>query len=130
MSGLTPRPDRRPRPAARPAVGPSTLADVLDRVLDKGLVIAGDIRINISDVELLTIKLRLLVASVDTARDMGIDWWGGDPFLSGDPRKLERENEELQRRIAQLESRLAELGAGGEAGRDDDAEGAEDSDGT
>ena len=106
MSGLTPRPDRRPPPAARPAAGPSTLADVLDRVLDKGLVIAGDIRINISDVELLTIKLRLLVASVDTARDMGIDWWGGDPFLSGDPRKLERETPDLPCSEAAIISRL------------------------
>jgi hypothetical protein len=60
----------------------STLADVLERVLDKGLVIAGDIRVNLLDIELLTIKIRLLVASVDKAREMGIDWWEGDPFLS------------------------------------------------
>jgi hypothetical protein len=62
--------------------GPAQLADVLERVLDKGIVIAGDIQINLLDIELLTIKLRLLVASADKAREMGIDWWQGDPFLS------------------------------------------------
>jgi gas vesicle protein GvpA/GvpJ/GvpM family len=61
---------------------PSNLADVLERVLDKGIVIAGDIRIDLVDVELLTIKLRLLVASVDRAREMGIDWWEHDPMLT------------------------------------------------
>ena len=59
-----------------------SLADVLERVLDKGMVIAGDIRINLLDIELLTIKLRLLVASVDKAKEMGIDWWERDPSLS------------------------------------------------
>ncbi|MFP1624459.1 gas vesicle protein [Streptomyces sp. 5K101] len=63
--------------------GSSTnLADILERVLDKGVVIAGDIRINLLDIELLTIKLRLLVASVDKAKEMGIDWWEHDPSLS------------------------------------------------
>jgi gas vesicle protein GvpA/GvpJ/GvpM family len=62
--------------------GPAQLADVLERVLDKGIVIAGDIRINLLDIELLTVKLRLLIASADKAREMGIDWWQGDPFLS------------------------------------------------
>jgi gas vesicle protein GvpA/GvpJ/GvpM family len=61
---------------------PAQLADVLERVLDKGIVIAGDIKINLLDIELLTVKLRLLVASADKAREMGIDWWEGDPFLS------------------------------------------------
>ncbi|HEY6962011.1 MAG TPA: gas vesicle protein [Gaiellaceae bacterium] len=62
--------------------GPAQLADVLERVLDKGIVIAGDIQINLLDIELLTIRLRLLVASADKAREMGIDWWQDDPFLS------------------------------------------------
>jgi hypothetical protein len=62
---------------------PAQLADVLERVLDKGIVIAGDIQINLLDIELLTIKIRLLIASADKAREMGIDWWNGDPFLSG-----------------------------------------------
>src|SRR3954447_4223210 len=73
------------RDLTRPLGGrePAQLADVLERVLDKGIVIAGDIQINLLDIELLTIKLRLLVASADKAREMGIDWWQGDPFLSG-----------------------------------------------
>ena len=62
---------------------PAQLADVLERVLDKGIVIAGDIQINLLDIELLTVKLRLLIASADKAREMGIDWWQNDPFLSG-----------------------------------------------
>lgn len=57
------------------------LADLLDRILDKGVVIAGDIKINLVEVELLTIKIRLLVASVDKAKSMGINWWENDPFL-------------------------------------------------
>jgi hypothetical protein len=61
---------------------PASLADVLERVLDKGIVIAGDIRVDLVGVELLTIRLRLLVASVDRAREMGIDWWEHDPMLS------------------------------------------------
>jgi hypothetical protein len=62
--------------------GSANLADILERVLDKGVVIAGDIRINLLDIELLTIKLRLVVASVDKAKEMGIDWWERDPALS------------------------------------------------
>jgi Gas vesicle protein len=69
---------------------PAQLADVLERVLDKGIVIVGDIQINLLDIELLTIKLRLLVASADKAREMGIDWWDGDAFLSrGSDKSLE-----------------------------------------
>ncbi len=60
----------------------TSLADLLERVLDKGIVIAGDIQINLLDIELLTVKIRLLIASADKAREMGIDWWQGDPFLS------------------------------------------------
>src|ERR671933_1559299 len=69
-------------PAA--AEGGGNLADVLERVLDKGVVIAGDIRVNLLDIELLTIKLRLIVASVDTARRIGLTWWESDPWLSGE----------------------------------------------
>ena len=61
---------------------PASLPDVLERVLDKGIVIAGDIQINLLDIELLTVKLRLLIASADKAKEMGIDWWQDDPFLS------------------------------------------------
>jgi hypothetical protein len=79
---------------------PTNLADVLDRVLDKGLVIVGDIRVNLLDIELLTIKLRLLIASVDTARQMGIDWWERDPWLSSDSNELLEENRRLRRELA------------------------------
>jgi hypothetical protein len=82
---------------------PLGLADVLERVLDKGLVIAGDIRVNLLDIELLTIKIRLLVASVDKAREMGIDWWEHDPSLSSGERDLDEENKALRTRVAELE---------------------------
>ncbi|HYY34348.1 MAG TPA: gas vesicle protein [Gaiellaceae bacterium] len=76
---------------------PAQLADVLERVLDKGIVIAGDIQINVLDIELLTVKLRLLIASADKAREMGIDWWQGDPFLS------RRDGNALEDRLRRLE---------------------------
>ncbi|WP_411103023.1 gas vesicle protein [Streptomyces sp. cmx-4-9] len=82
----------------------SSLADILERVLDKGIVIAGDIRINLLDIELLTIKLRILIASVDKAKEMGIDWWEHDPSLSsrhtGSP--LEQENRRLRAELEEL----------------------------
>jgi hypothetical protein len=81
-----------------------SLADILERVLDKGIVIAGDIRIDLLDIELLTIRIRLLVASVDKAQEMGIDWWRNDPMLTVKERGLAEENEELRRRIEELES--------------------------
>ncbi|MGW1373114.1 gas vesicle protein [Streptomyces sp. NPDC002446] len=71
----------------------ANLADILERVLDKGVVIAGDIQINLLDIELLTIKLRLLVASVDKAKEMGIDWWEYDPSLSSRARTPQRASE-------------------------------------
>src|SRR5438067_12403603 len=77
---------------------PAQLADVLARVLDKGIVIAGDIQVNLLDIELLTIRLRLLVAAADKAREMGIDWWEGDPFLGRG-----QKNEELEDRLKRLE---------------------------
>lgn len=82
----------------------ASLADVLERVLDKGVVIAGDIRINLLDIELLTVRIRLLIASVDKAREMGIDWWERDPTLSAGDRDLEQENRQLRERLAELES--------------------------
>ena len=93
---------------------PDSLADVLERVLDKGIVIAGDIVVNILDIELLTLKLRLFVSSADTAREMGLDWWCRDPFFSGQPEQPDAvaggdradEVEALQRRIAALEEQL------------------------
>ena len=90
----------------------TNLADILERVLDKGIVIAGDIQINLLDIELLTIKLRLLIASVERAREMGINWWEGDSSLQslepaeGENGRLERENRELRERLERLERRL------------------------
>ncbi|MFD7433827.1 gas vesicle protein [Streptomyces sp. NPDC059861] len=88
----------------------ANLADILERVLDKGVVIAGDIRINLLDIELLTIKLRLIVASVDKAKEMGIDWWEDDPALSSGARRRElaKENAELRERLAALETGRAQ----------------------
>ena len=97
------------------AGGPANLADILERVLDKGIVIAGDIQINLLDIELLTIKLRLLIASVERAREMGINWWEDDPTLqsgNGDTKRLEEENRELRDRLERLERRLEEPGGG------------------
>jgi hypothetical protein len=92
--------------------GSASLADILERVLDKGIVIAGDIQINLLDIELLTIKLRLLVASVDKAKEMGIDWWEGDPALSKQAHALEEENRDLRERLERLESAVLEPGTG------------------
>jgi len=122
--------DERPLPShstanrlpGRPTPG-TNLADILERVLDKGIVIAGDIQINLLDVELLTIKLRLLIASVDRAREMGIDWWESDASLqkldagedngNGNGRaQLEQENRELRERLDRLEARLEERTSG------------------
>ncbi|MDP3893127.1 gas vesicle protein [Nocardioides sp.] len=100
-------------PASRPYTGPvgqsghpqpASLADILERVLDKGIIIAGDIRVNLLDIELLTIKIRLLIVSVDKAEEMGIDWWRHDPMLSMKERGLAEENQQLRERLEQLES--------------------------
>ncbi|MER6349152.1 gas vesicle protein [Streptomyces sp. NPDC001595] len=84
------------------------LADLLERVLDKGIVIAGDIKIDLLDIELLTIRLRLFIASVDTAKKAGIDWWETDPALSSRAAKdaLALENARLRERLAALEDTL------------------------
>src|ERR687887_427809 len=83
---------------------PANLGDILERVLDKGIVIAGDIQVNLLDIELLTIKLRLVVASLETAREVGIDWWERDPWLTGESPDLVRKNRELRGRLAELEA--------------------------
>jgi hypothetical protein len=97
---------RRSSLAARPPSGDS-LADILERVLDKGIVIAGDIQINLLDIELLTIKLRLIVASIDKAKEIGIDWWESDPALSSQAGRLTAENRLLRERLDRLERGLA-----------------------
>ena len=93
-----------PNGGTTPAPQPANLADILERVLDKGIVIAGDIRVNLLDIELLTVKIRLLVVSVDKAAEMGIDWWRTDPTLSSHAAELSQENAELRRRLEALES--------------------------
>ena len=82
---------------------PANLADILERVLDKGIIIAGDIRVNLLDIELLTIKIRLLVVSVDKAQEMGIDWWHNDPMLNSRAQDLEDENRALRERLKEIE---------------------------
>jgi hypothetical protein len=88
------------------ATSGSSLADILERVLDKGIVIAGDITVSLADVELLNIKVRLLVASVDKAMEMGINWWESDPYLSSRAHQIERENQLLRERLERLEASI------------------------
>ena len=105
---------RIPRPGTRDYLEKAhphtdSLADVLERVLDKGIVIAGDIQIRLLDIELLTIKIRLLVASVDRAREMGINWWENDEYLTQlDDVPDKGELNELTRRLEALEGRISE----------------------
>jgi hypothetical protein len=84
----------------------STLADILERVLDKGIVIAGDISVSIASTELLHIRIRLLISSVDKAKEMGINWWENDPYLSSKAQTLMAENQQLQQRLAGLEEQI------------------------
>jgi hypothetical protein len=88
------------------SINATGLADILERVLDKGIVIAGDIKIQIADIDLLTIKIRLLVASVDKAMEMGINWWQEDTYLSTKAREKElmQQQETLEARLEKLEA--------------------------
>src|SRR5438046_8138276 len=85
------------------------LVDVLDRVLDKGLVVAGDIKVFLAEVELLTIRIRLLICSIDKAEQIGLDWWKYDHHLSPGKQALSAENDELKKQVRALERRLASL---------------------
>ena len=87
----------------------SGLVDVLDRVLDKGLVVAGDIKVSLAEVELLTIRIRLLICSIDKAEQIGLDWWKFDHHLSPGKQALSVENEELRKEIRLLERKVASL---------------------
>ncbi|MFH1288102.1 MAG: gas vesicle protein [bacterium] len=90
------------------ATNATNLADILERVLDKGIVIAGDIKIQIADIDLLTIKIRLLIASVDKAMEMGINWWQQDSYLSIEAKnaEMEKENVTLKKRLDVLEKKI------------------------
>jgi hypothetical protein len=87
----------------------SGLVDVLDRVLDKGLVVAGDVKVSLAEVELLTIRIRLLICSIDKAEQIGLDWWKFDHHLSPGKQALSAENEELRKQVRALERRLVSL---------------------
>jgi Gas vesicle protein len=113
MSDGGPAPAMSSRPTggiSRPIVGPAqpaNLADLLERVLDKGIVIAGDISLSLGTVEVLTLKIRLLIASIDKAQEIGINWWQSDPALSSRARELEEERDDLKDRLERLERTLA-----------------------
>lgn len=102
-------------PTQRPTTAPANLADVLERILDKGLVVAGDIRIDLMGIELLTIKIRLLLVSADKAEELGMAWWRNDPYFTGEEAEIERENQRLRERLARLEALVGEHENGGEA---------------
>ena len=87
------------------------LADILERVLDKGIVIAGDITVSLVGIELLSIKLRILVTTVDRAIELGINWWDNDPMLSAKAASLEDENRRLKGKLSIMERRVQEMGA-------------------
>ncbi len=87
----------------------SSLADVLERVLDKGVVIAGDITVSVGSTELLNIRIRLLIASVDKAKEIGINWWESDPHLNSQTRTLLDANQKLLQRVESLEAELRSL---------------------
>ncbi|MCA1577527.1 MAG: gas vesicle protein [Acidobacteria bacterium] len=90
---------------------PPGLVDVLDRILDKGLVIAGDIKVSLANVELLTLQIRLLVCSIDKAEQIGLNWWRYDTNLTTRAERAEAENLELRERLSELEQEIKKLGA-------------------
>src|SRR3954471_13329532 len=113
MNDGDPRQAVTSRPAGgitRPMTGPTqpaNLADLLERVLDKGIVIAGDISLSLGNVEVLTLKIRLLIASIDKAQEIGINWWQSDPDLSSRAQELEEERDDLRNRLERVEALLA-----------------------
>lgn len=123
-------PYRQASPSSRRG---DSLVDILDRVLDKGVVIAGDVRINLLDIELLTLKIRLLIASADKASEMGIDWWNHDPHLSSQARQqheqsrnLQQENDHLRQRLDKLETDFRRVLQSREAASEPDAVGVDE----
>jgi hypothetical protein len=100
----------QPAQTMQHAVTANGLADVLERILDKGIVVAGDIAVNLVGVELLTVRIRLVICSVDRALELGIKWWETDPALSGEGQRLRLENAQLASRLAALEQRAGIAG--------------------
>lgn len=92
-----------------PSRSSAGLVDVLDRVLDKGLVVAGDIKVSLAEVELLTIRIRLMICSIDKAQQIGLDWWKYDHHLSPGREEIVRENRELREQLRLLERRIDTL---------------------
>lgn len=90
---------------------PPGLVDILDRILDKGLVIAGDIKVSLANVELLTLQIRLLVCSIDKAEQIGLNWWRYDSNLTTRTERAEAENVELRERLTELEREIKKLSA-------------------
>ncbi|MFB2839048.1 gas vesicle protein [Floridanema evergladense] len=106
---LPTRPQTNSNRAITTSTQGSTLADILERVLDKGIVIAGDISVSVASTELLHIRIRLLISSVDKAKEMGINWWENDPYLSSKSQALLAENQQLLARLQNLETELQAL---------------------
>jgi len=100
--------------ATQHSVESTNLADLLERVLDKGIVIAGDIRVSLVEVELLTIQIRLVICSVDKAKEMGMDWWVNNPAFSSRARqeKLEEPLAKLEERLSRMEASMAKVPGG------------------
>lgn len=93
----------------KPAIDTTNIADLLERILDKGMVIAGDIRISLVNVELLTIQLRLVICSVDKAKEMGMDWWVNNPVFMRSPQQLPRANPQIEETLGRIADRLEKL---------------------
>lgn len=106
MSLIPSDPNRRGVPTSTQG---STLADILERVLDKGIVIAGDITVSVGSTELLNIKIRLLISSVDKAREIGINWWESDPYLSSQAKNLAEGNQKLLEQVQILQEEVNRL---------------------
>lgn len=103
---------RMPNDLTGPARGHTGLVDVLDRVLDKGLIVAGDIKVSLAEVELLTIRIRLMICSIDKAEEIGLDWWKYDRHLSTGRQQMLEENLELRTKLRLLEQQVATLTRG------------------
>lgn len=106
-----PRPNSTASRGIPSATAGSTLADILERVLDKGIVIAGDISVSVGSTELLNIRIRLLISSVDKAKEIGINWWESDPYLSSQTRNLIESNQQLMEQVKQLQEEVRSLRA-------------------